>query len=154
MARRFPESRFVGVEFEPDSVARARVHLAEAGLTDRVEVVAVDPAAMSFEGAFELAYCQDALHELPDPTGALRAAWRALRAEGLLVVFDWCVPSRIEDYRTALGELVWGVQLDEYLQGTRLLTREGFEALFEGADLPGPERVELESGATLFVARR
>lgn len=154
MARRYPKSSFVGVEFEPDSVARALRHVSEAGLEDRVDVVAVDPAEMAFRDGFDFAYCQDALHELPDPLRALRATWRALRADGTLVVFDWCVPSRVEDYRTALGELVWGVQIDEKYQGTRLMTREEFETLFETAGLPRPRRVELEAGATLFVASR
>jgi len=153
MARRFPESRFVGVEFEPDSVSRALRHVAEAGLSERVEIVPLDPAHMEFAGEFDLAYCQDALHELPDPVGALRATRRALREPGLLVVFDWCIPSRIEDYRTALGELAWGVQIDEAYQGTRLLTREEFEALFQEAGLGSPERLELEAGATLLVRR-
>jgi len=72
----------------------------------------------------------------------------------MLVVFEWCIPSRVEDYRSALGELAWGVQMDELYQGTRLMTREEFDALFEAAGLPRPRRLELEAGATLFVAGR
>jgi SAM-dependent methyltransferase len=154
MAERYPQGRFVGVEFEPDSVSRAEKHVAAARLGDRIDIVALDPAAVTYEDEFDLAYCQDALHELPDPAGALRASWRALRERGALVVFDWCIPSQVEDYRTALGELAWGVQIDELYQGTRLMTREGFDALFEEAGLPRPQHVELEAGATLFVATR
>lgn len=154
MAKRYPKSRFVGVEFEPDSVARATAHVTEAGLADRIEIVTGDPAGMTFSGHFDFAYCQDALHELPDPAEALRATRRALADGGTLVVFEWCVPSRIEDYRTALGELVWGVQIDELYMGTRLLTREGFDAVFEAAGWERPRRVELAAGATLFVAGR
>jgi SAM-dependent methyltransferase len=154
MAERFPTSRFVGVESEPDSVARAVKHVADAGLAQRIEIVELDPAAMTYGGDFDLAYCQDALHELPDPAGSLRAAWHALRERGHLVVFDWCIPSQVEDYRTALGELAWGVQIDELYQGTRLMTREGFDALFDEAGLPPPQHVELEAGATLFVAAK
>ena len=154
MAERYPTSRFVGVEFEPDSVARAIKHVADAGLAQRIEIVELDPAVTTYRDEFDLAYCQDALHELPDPAGALRAAWQGLRERGHLVVFDWCIPSQVEDYRTALGELAWGVQIDELYQGTRLMTREGFDALFEDAGLPRPQHVELEAGATLFVAAK
>jgi SAM-dependent methyltransferase len=154
MAERYPQGRFVGVEFEPDSVSRAEKHVADARLGERIEIVALDPAAMTYADEFDIAYCQDALHELPDPAGTLRAAWRALRDGGVLVVFDWCIPSRVEDYRTALGELAWGVQIDELYQGTRLMTREGFDALFEEAGLPPARHVELEAGATLFVAAK
>jgi SAM-dependent methyltransferase len=154
MAERYSTSRFVGVEFEPDSVSRAEKHVADSGLGGRIEIVALDPAAMTYRDEFDLAYCQDALHELPDPAGALRAAWSALHEGGNLVVFDWCIPSRVEDYRTALGELAWGVQIDELYQGTRLMTREGFDALFAEAGLPRAQHVELEAGATLFVATK
>jgi ubiquinone/menaquinone biosynthesis C-methylase UbiE len=154
MAERYPQSRFVGVEFEPDSISRAVKHVADAGMGERIEIVALDPAAMTYRDEFDLAYCQDALHELPDPAGALGAAWRAIRRGGNLVVFDWCIPSRVEDYRTALGELAWGVQIDELYQGTQLMTREGFEALFEEAGLPRAQQVELEAGATLFLAAK
>lgn len=154
MAQHYAKSRFVGVEFEPDSVSRALQHVSEAGLGDRIEIVALDPAQMRSADEFDFAYCQDALHELPDPVGTLRAARRALTSAGTFIAFDWCIPSRIEDYRTALGELVWGVQIDELYQGTRLLTREEFESLFEAAGMERPRRVELAAGATLFVAGR
>lgn len=151
LAGQYPACRFVGVEFEPDSIARALRHVAESGLTDRIEVQALDPAATTFRDEFDLAYCQDALHELPDPVGSLRAAWAALRSGGAIVVFDWCIPSRIEDYRTALGELAWGIQIDELYQGTRLMTREEFAAAFAAAGLARPNLIELEAGATLFT---
>ena len=38
MARRFPALELVGVEFEADSVARARAHVEAAGLADRIEI--------------------------------------------------------------------------------------------------------------------
>src|SRR3990172_3769550 len=37
MARRFPESEFLGVESEHDSAGRARANVADAGLADRIE---------------------------------------------------------------------------------------------------------------------
>ncbi|MEO6207636.1 MAG: methyltransferase domain-containing protein, partial [Candidatus Limnocylindrales bacterium] len=46
MAQRFPELELVGVEFEADSVARARATIGAEGLTDRIsirEVRATDP---------------------------------------------------------------------------------------------------------------
>ena len=43
MAKRFPGTRLVGVEFEPDSVERARAHVEEAGLADRITIEAGRP---------------------------------------------------------------------------------------------------------------
>src|SRR5206468_954170 len=86
MARRFPAIQLVGVEFEADSVARARAAVAEEGLADRIairESKATDPGKA---GEYDLAYFQYALHQLPDAPKVLAAAWAALRPGGRILV--------------------------------------------------------------------
>ena len=154
MAKRFPRLELVGVEFEPDSVARARRRVEEAGLSDRIEIrpgTVDQPAATS---RYDLAYFQYALHQLGNPPDALRAAWAALRPGGRLVVLDWALPSGRDDFRTRQGELIAGVQLDELYQGTALVTREQFAAWFSDAGLPAPISIDLPSGASLFVVEQ
>ena len=154
MAQRFPALRLVGVEFEPDSVARARGNVEQAGLGDRITIEHGDVLAPGHKGEFDLAYFQYALHSLPDPPRALRAAWEALHPGGRLLTLDWPLPSTLDEFRTRHGELIAGVQLDEVLQGTRLATREQFVAWFEAAGLGRPEAVDLPSGASLFASTR
>jgi predicted O-methyltransferase YrrM len=155
MAQRFPGIRLLGVEFEPDSVLRARANVAAAGLADRIRVVEAAIAAIDTSvGAHDLAYFQYAIHQLPDPVGALRAGWRALAPGGRLMVLDWCAPADLEEARTEHGRLISGIQLDELFQGTRLRTLDEFLAWFEEAGLPGPTVLDLPSGATVLVARR
>jgi SAM-dependent methyltransferase len=154
VATRFPQTELVGVEFEPDSVARAMRHVTDAGLGDRIKIEARDIPSMPFEEEFDLVYLQDALHEMADPAGTLRAAWKAVRPAGRLLVLDWCLPSSLEESQTLQGELFWGIQIDELYQGTRMYTLEGFRAIFAGADVPPPTVIDLPSGATLFVAAR
>lgn len=152
MARRFPELELVGVEFEADSVARARAAVAAEGLGDRIEIregAATDPGA---PGEYDLAYIQYALHQLPDAATVLAAAWAALRPGGRIVVLDWPLPSDPDEFRTRHGEIIAGVQLDELYQGTALATREQFVAWFEAAGLPAPQRIDLPSGASAFLA--
>lgn len=152
MARRFPGLELVGVEFEPDSVLRARHNVASAGLAERITIEQGDVAATGHEGEFDVAYFQYALHSLPDPPAALRAAWASLRSGGRVIVLDWPLPSTVQEFRTRHGELIAGVQLDEMLQGTRLQPRETFRAWFDEAGLPAPDVIDLPSGATLFLA--
>lgn len=154
MARRFPMLELVGVEFQPDSVARAKVNVAEAGLDDRIEIrqAAVDKPGPASQ--YDLAYFQYALHQLPDPAGTLRAAWNALRPGGRIVVLDWALPSDADEFRTRHGELIAGVQLDELYQGTALVTREGFRTWFAQAELPEPAMIDLPSGATVLYLER
>jgi SAM-dependent methyltransferase len=154
MARRFPEIALVGIEPQPDSAARAAEGVRAAGFADRIAIENVDVASMGHAGEFDLAYLQFALHDLPDPVRALEAAWASVKRGGRLVVLDWCLPATVDDDRTALGELMWGAQLDQILSGWRFRTREDFRELFRGAGLPDPSQAELPSGATTFILRR
>ncbi len=154
VARRFPETSLIGVEFEPDSVSRATRHVTEAGFDTRIRIDNRDPVDLPWTGEFDLVYFQDALHELPDPIGALRSAWAAVRSRGRLLVLDWCLPDNVEESRSLQGAMLWGIQLDEIYQGTQMWPQAGYESLFAGADLPRPAVIELPSGATLFQAVR
>lgn len=154
MARRFPALELVGVEFEADSVVRARANIEAAGLADRITIRQAGVTQPGEVGEYDLVYFQYALHQLPDAPTVLRAAWAALRPGGRLVVLDWPLPSERDEFRTRHGELISGVQLDELYQGTALVTREQFLAWFAAADLPAPSLIDLPSGASLFVAER
>jgi SAM-dependent methyltransferase len=150
MARRFPQLELVGVEFEHDSVLRARARVDEAGLSDRITIVEGSVKEPGGAGEFDLAYFQYALHQLPDAPAALRAAWAALGPGGRLLVLDWPLPSERDEFRTRHGELIAGVQLDELYQGTALATRDHFLGWFATAGLPVPVVIDLPSGASLF----
>ncbi len=154
MARRFPALELVGIEFEEDSVVRARANVATAGLTDRITIRQAGVTDPGKVGEYDLTYFQYALHQLPDAPAVLRAAWSVLRPGARLIVLDWPLPSERDEFRTRHGELIAGVQLDELYQGTALATREQFLAWFEAADLPGPIMIDLPSGASLFVVER
>ena len=154
VARRFPASRLVGVEAEPDSTARAVRLVQEAGLEGRIRIEAREVSAITHRAAFDLAYFQHALHELRDPAAALEAAWRALRPGGRLLVLGWCLPATREALATLHGQLITGVALDEAIHGGRLRTVDEHAALFVEAGLPVPEAISLPSDATLLVARR
>jgi SAM-dependent methyltransferase len=154
MARRFPTLQLIGVEFEPDSVDRARHNIAQAGLSDRIAIEQADVATPAHPGQFDLAYFQYALHALPDPRAALASAWAMLSPGGRLLTLDWPLPSTTEEFRTRHGELIAGVQLDEIFQGTRLENRETFAGWFRAAGLPDPQLIDLPSGASVFLAQK
>ena len=154
MARRFPELELVGVEFEADSVARARATIGAEGLTDRISIREARATEPGKVGDYDLAYFQYALHQLPDAPAVLSAAWAAIRPGGRLLVLDWPLPSGSDESRTRHGELIAGIQLDELFQGTALATRGQFLAWFAEAGLPVPETIDLPSGAAVFVLER
>ncbi|HEY2887533.1 MAG TPA: class I SAM-dependent methyltransferase [Candidatus Limnocylindrales bacterium] len=152
MARRFPALELVGVEFETDSVVRARANIEAAGLADRIAIRQAGVTDPGQVGEYDLVYFQYALHQLADAPSVLGAAWQALRPGGRLFVLDWPLPSERDEFRTRHGELIAGVQLDELYQGTALATRGQFLAWFTAAGLASPTVIDLPSGASLFVA--
>jgi SAM-dependent methyltransferase len=154
VARRFPATSLVGVEFEPDSVGRAMRHVSQAGLGERIVIENRDPGELPYGPEFDLVYFQDALHELPDPVAALRSAWATVRPGGRLLVLDWCLPATVEESRSLHGAMLWGIQLDELYQGTEMWDHAGYLALFAEAGTPLPSVIDLPSGATLFLVVR
>jgi SAM-dependent methyltransferase len=154
VATRFPETSLVGVELEPDSLARATRHVQEAGMTGRISIEGRHGEDLPWPGDFDLVYFQDAIHDQPDPVASLRAAWSCVRSGGRLVVLDWCLPESIEESRSLHGAMMWGIQLDQLFQGTRLWDHAGFANLFVEAGIGAPGIVDLPSGATIFIAQR
>jgi SAM-dependent methyltransferase len=154
MARRFEGTRLTGVEFEADSVARARAHVEQAGLSGRISIEHGDLGSVGHAGEMTLAYFQYALHQLADPAGAIASAWQALRPGGWLVALDWYLPTDPDELRTRHAELIAGVQLDELIQGTRLVSRSEALGWFTAAGVPAPSLIDLPSGASAIVAQR
>jgi SAM-dependent methyltransferase len=154
IARRFPATRLVGVEPEPDSVMRAIQLVQRAGLGPRIRIEAHEVDGVLDVGPFDLAYFQHALHEMRDPVAALQAAWSMLRPRGRLIVLGWCLPDGLAEYATLHGQLIAGVALDELFHGARLRTVAQHRELFRAAGLPEPEAIPLPSDATLLVVRR
>src|SRR4029078_12334219 len=58
VARRSPETDLVGVEFEPDSVARAMRHVTEAGLGGRIQIETREIPDMPHRSELDLVYHQ------------------------------------------------------------------------------------------------
>jgi hypothetical protein len=63
---------------------------------------------------------------------------------GWLVSLEWYLPSDPEELRTRHAELIAGFQLDEVLQGTRLVSRSEALGWFSAAGLE-PELIDLPS---------
>ena len=74
---------------------------------------------------------------------------------GRLVVLEWCLPEdEPAEAQSLHAQLLWGIQIDELYQGTRMLTHAGFLDLFAAAGVPTPTVIDLLSGASLLVVTR
>lgn len=104
MARAFPKSTFVGYDFHPGSIAEARTHAAQHGVTanTRFEVA----LASDFPGkAFDLVTFFDCLHDMGDPVGAARHVREALKPDGRWMVVEPAAADRLEDNLNPVSRL-------------------------------------------------
>jgi 2-polyprenyl-3-methyl-5-hydroxy-6-metoxy-1,4-benzoquinol methylase len=101
VARAYPNAAVEGIDADAGSIADARAHADAAGLDGRVRFVVADAAALG--GApYDLVLILEALHDLPRPVEALRAARAATAPGGAVLVVD----ERVADGFTAPGDEV------------------------------------------------
>jgi ubiquinone/menaquinone biosynthesis C-methylase UbiE len=96
MAKAFPNTSFVGYDFHPDSIAEARRHAEEHGVSGntRFEVA----LASDFPGRdLDLVTFFDCLHDMGDPLGAARHVRQTLNPDGSWMVVEPAAADRLED---------------------------------------------------------
>jgi SAM-dependent methyltransferase len=162
MARRFPNSVFVGYDISESGIAGARA--AAAGL-DNASFMVQDVAKLETPAPFDLITAFDAIHDQADPAGVLRRVRAALSPGGTFLMLDVWASSELADnvgvpmapYLYTMSTMhcmsvslaaggpglgtAWGHQT-----ATRMLREAGF------ADVQLFERVDPAN--TLYVARR
>ncbi len=97
LAQAFPALTVVGIDDHADSIRQASDAARRAGVQDRVtfrEASAIDAAA---GGPFDAVFFFDALHDLGDPVGALRAARAVLAEDGFVVAVEPAAADHLED---------------------------------------------------------
>ena len=112
LARAYPNARVLGVDLDEASVTEARTAAAEVGVAHRVTFVVGDAARVASEAPFELVTIFEALHDMGDPVGALRAARALLAADGTVLVAD----ERVAETFTAPGD-----QVERFMYGWSVL---------------------------------
>jgi cyclopropane fatty-acyl-phospholipid synthase-like methyltransferase len=153
-ARRFPQSRVVGVEFDQPSVALARQTVAEAGVAARVEVRHADANELDEADAYDLVVMNIALHETGGPAeyrNVLTRSRRALKAGGSVLVSELPYPDSPAEYRTQpVYKALAGVQVHEAQVGCGAITQGELRALLEEAGFAAV-RVATQPLPTRFV---
>lgn len=96
MARAFPKSRFTGIDFSADAIARGVQESRQQGLSNATFVRA-DLAAVDVTDAYDAITVFDAIHDQAQPAQVLTNIYRALRPGGVLLMVDIKSSSHLED---------------------------------------------------------
>jgi ubiquinone/menaquinone biosynthesis C-methylase UbiE len=126
-AKRFPNARVVGLEFDAPSLELARQTVAESGLGERAEIRHGDANELDEEDAYDLVTMNIVLHETGGPAeyrNVLSRVRRALKPGGTVVVSELPYPDSPGEYREApVYNALAGVQLHEALVGCGMITQ-------------------------------
>ncbi|ANP91780.1 class I SAM-dependent methyltransferase [Rhizobium leguminosarum] len=105
MAQAFPNSRFVGYDFHPGSIAAASAHAQAHGLTNLHFEVG---RAQDFDGRdFDLITCFDCLHDMGDPKAAAAHIRKALKEGGVWMVVEPMAGDTLEENINPVGRLYY-----------------------------------------------
>ena len=107
MAKAYPRSRFVGFDYHPPSIERARALAREADVADRVRFE-VAPAQTYPGDDYDLVAFFDCLHDMGDPVGAARNVHRSLAPDGTWLLVEPMAGDRIEDNLNPVGRVFYG----------------------------------------------
>jgi SAM-dependent methyltransferase len=107
MAKAFPNSKFVGFDYHPQSIERARERAAEAGVSDRVSFEIA--SAKDYRGKFDLIALFDCLHDMGDPVGAATHVREALAPGGTWMLVEPFAGDEVEQNLNPVGKLFYSV---------------------------------------------
>jgi SAM-dependent methyltransferase len=106
MAKAFPASEFIGIDYHEASIETARKRAAEAGVRNaRFEVadaVSYSTADLDFIAFF------DCLHDMADPAGAARHARKALKPDGNCMIVEPFAGDSVADNLNPVGRVYYG----------------------------------------------
>ena len=80
----------IGVDLEPELVARGTERVAAAGLGPRIDLRVVTEGPLPFESAtFDVVFTKDSLVHIPDKPTVFAEVWRVLKPGGWFIASDW-----------------------------------------------------------------
>jgi len=103
IARCYPGVRVDGIDLDAPSIELARANAVAHGVADRVRFAAADARDARLPGRYDLVIALEAVHDMADPVGVLRAMRGLVRADGTVLVVD----ERVGDDFGATAELEW-----------------------------------------------
>lgn len=158
LARRFPDARVVGIEFDALSAEQARLAVLDAGLEDRVHVEHADANELAELDTYQLVVMSRSLHETGGPAehlNVLRRSREALSAEGWAIVSELPYPDDEAEYRDNPDQRrLAGVQLHEAIVGCAMITVSELIALMHDADYHAVHVVEQPRSSRVVAAGR
>lgn len=83
-------AKITGIDVEASVLAAASRRIHEAGISDRVELMHIEPGPLPFTGAmFDVVFSKDSIVHIPDKHQLAKDVFRVLKPGGRFVASDW-----------------------------------------------------------------
>jgi SAM-dependent methyltransferase len=106
MAKAFPNSQFIGIDYHDASIQTARARAAEAGVSN-VQFETADATSYEQRGLDFIAFF-DCLHDMADPSGAARHARNALKPDGVCMIVEPFAGDQVQNNLNPVGRIYYG----------------------------------------------
>ncbi|WP_339547761.1 class I SAM-dependent methyltransferase [Pseudomonas sp. RA_35y_Pfl2_P32] len=106
MAKAFPASTFIGFDYHAPSITTANQRAEESGVADRAQFI--QGTAKNYPGHdYDLVCYFDCLHDMGDPVGAAKHAYRSLKADGSVLLVEPFASDQLDQNNTPVGRLFY-----------------------------------------------
>ncbi|MCC6380131.1 MAG: class I SAM-dependent methyltransferase [Burkholderiales bacterium] len=106
MAKRYPKSQFIGIDYHDESIEVARERAAAAGVDNAR--FAVSDATSYEEADLDFIAFFDCLHDMADPAGAARHARAMLKHDGTCMIVEPSAGNEVKDNLNPVGRVYYG----------------------------------------------
>jgi SAM-dependent methyltransferase len=106
MAKAYPNSKFIGFDFHPESVAEARRHAAAHGVEGRVRFETSEAKNIDDRG-FDLITGFDCLHDMGDPCGCAAHMRNILKDDGTWMIVEPIAGNQPVENMNPVGRLYY-----------------------------------------------
>lgn len=162
MAKAFPRSKVLGVDYHGPSIERARKLAASHGLTN-AEFLQARAADIPKDRRYDLICSFDCIHDMVDPRGTLKAIREALGADGVYVWGEPNASAHAHENRNPVGRTFHAISpfhcmtVSLAFNGEGLGTvigEQGARALAQEAGFKHFERLPIQNPFNQFFALR
>jgi SAM-dependent methyltransferase len=129
LAQHYPACRFIGVDGDQHSIDRARQLVADAGLSDRVELICSPLEDFELSEQVGLVVNNISMHECRDADQVTRRVLDALEPGGWFVISDFPFPDTDQGLRSVPGRIMGAIQFFEAQIDDQLLPRSTYDQL-------------------------
>ncbi len=153
LAKMFKNSKFIGIDADNHEIEMATKEIAELKLGDQISVECLKGQDIQFDNRFGIVSLVAILHELPADIrlNIVKKAYQALKNNGVLMIFDFSYPEKIEDLRNPNYEQAIIHQFIDTLLDTNVLTAQQLDAILTDVGFKDIQRVNFQ-GINIITA--